>query len=79
MYCNMKITIETKSFFDPSLTPINAQKKGYNYIDDVIYDFLNPNETMKDILEFLHEFHGKLGTPANDTTTEQFFGLYMPV
>ena len=63
--------------FDPSLTPRNAKGKGYDYIDDVIYDFLNPSEAMIDILEFARQFQGKLGTPSN-ATLNQSFGLYVP-
>lgn len=66
------------SLFDPSLTPQNALEKGFRYIDDVIYDFLNPSEAIKDILEFAREFHCKLGAPTN-TNVDNFFGLYMPI
>lgn len=69
---------DTKStLFDPSLTPHNARKRGYEYIDDIIYDLVNPNETIKDILEFLREFQGKLGTPSRNDL-DSYFGLYVP-
>ena len=74
----MKIQDKSASLFDPSLTPQNAKKKGYEYIDDVIYDQLNPSEAMIDILEFIRQFHCKLGTPANTMNLESFFGLYLP-
>ena len=67
----------SSSLFDPSLTPQNAKEKGFKYIDDVIYDFLNPSDSIKDILEFSREFHCKLGTPTS-TYLDTFFGLYMP-
>ena len=77
LFTKMK-PLTSSSLFDPSLTPHNAPKKGFTYIDDVIYDLLNPSEAMKDILEFAREFHCKLGTP-NSTNPDECFGLYMPV
>jgi hypothetical protein len=74
----MKISDQSSTIFDPSLTPQNAEKKGYQYIDDVIYNQLNPSEAMIDILEFVRQFHCKLGTPANTMNLESFFGLYVP-
>lgn len=64
--------------FDPSLTPQNAKEKGYKYIDDVIYDLINPNEAMGDIVAFLREFNGKLGSPLGTVTDSSYFGLYLP-
>ena len=66
------------SLFDPSLTPHNARQKGYDYIDDVIYDLLEPNDAMKDILVFSREFKCKLGTPSSVNSLDSYFGLYMP-
>lgn len=63
--------------FDPSLTPQNAKGKGYDYLNDVIYDLLNPTVAMVDILEFSRKFHCKLGTPSS-TTLDSHFGFYMP-
>jgi len=73
----MKPTDNKSTLFDPSLTPHNARGKGYEFIDDIIYDLVNPNETIKDILEFLREFDGKLGTPSR-TDLDSYFGLYVP-
>lgn len=73
----MKHMKSQNTLFEPSLTLRNANEKGYHYIDDVIYDFINPSETMNDILEFLREFQGKLGTPANQKITH-YFGLFVP-
>lgn len=67
------------SLFDPSLTPQNARKKGYHYIDDVIYNQKNPNKTMLDILEFSKESQCKLGTPSMTNLLDSYFGLYIPV
>jgi len=66
------------NLFDPSLTPCNAQQKGFKYIDDVIYDFINPSEAIIEVLKFCREFHCKLGTPTS-TYPNNFFGLYMPL
>jgi len=74
----MKANISDESFFEPTLTPTNTKNRGYMYIDDVIYDQLNPSESMQDFLEFIRQFSCKLGTPAHDTTDDSFFGLYMP-
>ncbi len=65
------------SLFDPSLTPQNARRKGYTYIDDVIYDFQNPGEAINDILDFSRQFHCKFGTPSG-TGLDSCFGLYIP-
>ena len=66
------------SLFDLSLTPHNARAKGYEYIDDVIYEVESPDETMLDILTFLREFHGKLGVSRGGMSGDSFFGLYLP-
>ena len=66
------------SFFDPSLMPQNAKKKGYSYINDIWYDFLNPTTTMLDILEFSKKFHCKIGMPEN-ITSDLNFGFYIPI
>jgi len=68
-----------QSIFEPALTPYNAGEKGYFYIDDIIYDLLNPNETMMDMLHFINEFQWKLGTPKEDMSMEPYFGLYIPL
>lgn len=64
--------------FEPALTPRNAKEKGYNFIDDIIFDLINQSEAMKDIFEFIRKFHCKLGVPAN-TTLDHCFGLYIPI
>lgn len=69
--------IHPTTLFDPSLTPRNSLKRGYNYIEDISYDFLNPSESMKDILEFARKFNGKFGTPFS-TSIDARFGLYIP-
>lgn len=74
----MKQISHAISIFDPSLTPQNAEKKGYEYIDDVIYDQLNPSDAMIDVLEFIQLFHCKLGTPVEDSVDYTYFGLYVP-
>jgi len=74
----MKSQTKTNVLFDPSLTPYNARQKGYNYIDDVIYDLLNPDDAMKDIFELSRQFHCKLGTP-NTNSLDFYFGLYLPI
>lgn len=62
------------NIFNPTLTPNNASEKGYVYIDDIIYNILNPN---KDILDLITRDGYKLGMSAENDETS-FFGFYMP-
>lgn len=66
------------SLIDPNLNPQNAMKKGYTYIDDVIYDQQSPSDAMIHILELSQEFNCKLGAPQCSLTLDPYFGLYVP-
>jgi hypothetical protein len=76
---NRNVTDHSLPIFDPSLTPQNAGKKGYEYIDDVIYDQLDPSDAMIDVLEFIQLFHCKLGTPVETSIPFSYFGFYIPI
>lgn len=69
---------DTSSLIDPDLNPQNAMKKGYTYIDDVIYDQTRPSDAMLHILELSKEFNCKLGAPQCALTLDPYFGLYVP-
>ncbi len=69
----------TKAFpsdVDLTLTPQNAEEKGYEYIDDVIYDKYNPNESVKDILDLINQHGHKLGKPSAQNDMGSYFGFY---
>jgi hypothetical protein len=66
----------TFAYFDLTLSPTTAKNRGYEYIEDVIYDHNHPSAAMKDVLQFCKQFHCKLGKPNQET--ESFYGLYMP-
>lgn len=68
----------TKNFIDPTLTPQNAPAKGYEYIDDVIYDKRASEETMKEVMELVGNFDCKLGTSTHSNGKDPYFGLYIP-
>lgn len=74
----MNQTDKSESLFDPALTPQNAGKKGYDYIDDVIYDFINPSDAIVETLDFVRKFKCKFGTPSQDAIDNFYFGLYVP-
>lgn len=68
-----------KVYIDTSLTPKNAQLKGYVYIGDIIYDINMPNNALIDILELINKNGYKLGTPAQANQIDPYFGLYKPL
>jgi hypothetical protein len=74
----MDIAPDTNSI-DYTLTVENAHARGYEYIEDVIYDRLRPSESIKDVLKLCIETGSKLGTPKSPNSTGHYFGLYMPL
>ena len=74
----MKTESIDPSLFDLSLTPLTAMKKGYTYIDDVIYDQRNPSEAIVDLLELVKKIHCKFGKPGNALPNSECYGLYVP-
>jgi hypothetical protein len=66
------------TIIDPTLTPQNAQAKGYEYIDDVIYDNQASAGAMKEVLELVSDFNGKLGESTHGKCLDPYFGLYIP-
>lgn len=75
----LQIRIEEKvvEVFDLSLTPENAQSRGYKYIEDIIYNILVPAEVKKDILRLIYENGFKLGHPTQ--LHKPYYGLYAPL
>ena len=77
--CGQQIkTSAVASLFDLSLTPRNAGKKGYTYIDDVIFDQINPSEAIRDLIELSHVVPCKFGKPNNVVGNDPYYGLYIP-
>lgn len=65
--------------FDLSLTPENAKKRGYRYIDDIIYKVFPLSYALDDILKLVHEDGYKLGKPSSINDFDLFYGLYAPL
>lgn len=63
--------------FDLSLTPENAKKKGYKYIEDVIYNVIAPTSHKNDILQLIYKNGYKLGSPIH--ANKPVYGLYAPI
>lgn len=63
------------NIFNPILRPENAKGQGYEYIDDVIYNIITPND---DILNLIKDYGYKLGNATQEDDINSFFGLYMP-
>jgi hypothetical protein len=63
--------------YNVALTPENSEIKGYEYLQDVIYDEDAPLQAMKDILKhFIHRDDFVLGGPALELTLGTTYGLY---
>ena len=75
----MNANIKGVEMFDLSLTPENAKKRGYEYIDDVIYSIFAMHNSLPDILKLVHQHGYKLGTPSRKNNFESFYGLYAPI
>ncbi|HVZ12733.1 MAG TPA: hypothetical protein VG965_06920 [Patescibacteria group bacterium] len=60
---------------DNSLTPENAEERGYKYIGEVIYQMDAPYETMKEVIEMVDKDKFKLGCSLHNPDTE-FCGIY---
>ena len=71
---------ETKGIkiFDLSLTPENASKLGYEYINDINYDLYALHHSLDDILKLIYTIDYKLGTPSQAYNFATFYGLYAP-
>lgn len=63
--------------FDPTLTPKNAEQKGYKYIGDIIYNECMTSDAIKDILELINKHGYKLGSPSISKESNIYRGLYM--
>jgi hypothetical protein len=74
----MTANIKGVAIFDLSLTPENARKRGFKYIDDIIYDIFALNNSLSDILKLIHTNGYKLGVPSRRNNFTPFYGLYAP-
>lgn len=70
--------IKLKGIVDMTLTPENAPRKGYRYVDDVLYDVFALSDSLKDILQLAMDNGFKLGIPSPRNDFEFFYGLYAP-
>jgi hypothetical protein len=71
----MKTIKKQIAVVDPTLNFQNANKRGYEYIDDVF----NPYVAIQDILELANEKGYKFGNPGKEEDSDQRFGLYRPI
>jgi hypothetical protein len=69
------IISNSQNIIDETLTPENAELKGFDYIDDVF----NPYFAFQDILMIAQEKGYKFGNPGKDGDSDQRFGLYRPI
>lgn len=60
-----------------NLTPENAEKNGFEWIQDVIYDNQAPEEVMSEFKEY-EELGYVLGQPASIQAEDVYQGLYKP-
>lgn len=65
------------TIIDPTLTPQNAKAKGYEYIDDVIYDEQDSGKGLREVMELVKNFNCKLGESTHGNM-DSYFGLYIP-
>lgn len=64
------------SLIDWTLTPKNALKRGYQFIDDLLYDSQAP---LPEVLTLVKEDGCKLGSPDSKTYDSPCCGLYTPL
>jgi hypothetical protein len=64
---------------DLTLTPENAEERGYEWVQDVIYDPEAPKGVMQDIEKLIKAKTHKLGSPASEQEKELFSGLYLKI
>ena len=75
-YAPKQIVAERLSnVFNPLLSPQDAKENGYVYVDDIIYNVLEPNT---DVIDLIQEHGYKLGLAQQGSELESYFGLYMP-
>lgn len=82
MSSSMKVTYndsKLKGIVDMTLTPENARKRGFKYIDDVLYEVFAISDSINDIFQLAKDQGCKLGIPSPQNDFEHFYGLYMPV
>lgn len=64
---------------DETLTPESAASRGYEFINNTIYDREAPVEAMQEIIDLVTDQGYKLGQPASVMGEDIFVGLYAPV
>ena len=69
------IISNSQNIIDETLTPENAELKGFDYIDDVF----NPYVAIQDVLTLADEKGYKFGNPGKEVGSDQRFGLYRPI
>lgn len=68
--------IKLKGIVDMTLTPENAHRRGYRYVDDVLYEVFALSDSINDILQLAKADGYKLGIPSPHNDFELFYGLY---
>ena len=70
--------LKLKGIVDMTLTPENAHRRGYKYVDDVLYDVFAMCDSINDILTMSKADGFKLGIPSPHNDFDFFYGLYAP-
>lgn len=64
---------------DETLTPENAEQRGYEFLGDTSYDREAPLAVMKSIIDSVEKKGYKLGQPASTMAADIYQGLYAPL
>ncbi len=70
--------IRLKGIVDMTLTPQNAHRRVFKYVDDVLYDVFALSDSINDILQLAKDNGFKLGIPSPHNDFAFFYGLYAP-
>lgn len=70
--------LRLKGIVDMTLNPENAPRRGYKYVDDVLYDVFAISDSINDILQLAKDNGYKLGIPSPHNDFDFFYGLYAP-
>lgn len=64
---------------DETLTPENAESRGYEFVGDAMYDREAPLQAMQRIIHLVERKGYKLGQSASTIASDTFQGLYAPL
>ncbi len=67
--------LSTNTIFDTTLSPSTAQKRGFEYVDDIYLD--KRRHSSREFLQILEVNEIRLGMPKRNESS--FYGLYIPM